>query len=390
MQRVAIAVATLLLGACTSLPSVHNAPSLFDDGAFRPASTPIDGEAIFALTDTMRRYLNADIAQRLHADGAQLGLINALQDSGRLRLEYDSSLTRNAREAFEAHTGNCMSLVILTAALAQELGLEVQFQEVLGERVMSRDGDLLFYNGHVNVVLIEHRRENGVMKNGKSAVLIDFLRTPESSRQRVKTVSRKTVIAMYMNNRAAELMAAGHVDDAYWWARAAIQQEPRYTDTYNTLGVVYRRHGLLPQAVAALEYALQLEPANTTAMSNLIPVLKALGRAREAEVWASRLAELEAFPPFHFFDQGQAAMQRGDFLQASKLFAREIERAAYYHEFHYWLAVAYVGLHEIKLARKHFIIAKGNATTRLDAERYQEALDALVPVSPRGPQGAAH
>lgn len=390
MRRGLVAVATFLLGACTSLPGVRNAPSLFDDNAFQPASTPIDGEAVFALSTPMRQYLDGEIAQRLRAEGSNLGLIGALQDSGRLNLEYDSSITRNASEAFAARTGNCMSLVILTSALARELGLEVQFQQVLGERVMSRDGDLVFYNGHVNVVLIEHRHKDGVMKDRKTAAVIDFLRTPERSRQRVKTVSRQTVIAMYMNNRAAEEIAAGRVDDAYWWARAAIRQEPHYTDTYNTLGVAYRHHGDMERAATALDYALQLEPGNTTAMSNLIPVLKTLGRTREAERWSSRLSELQAFAPFYFFDQGQAAMQRGEFAEARKLFAKEIERAAYYHEFHYWLALAYLGLHDTKLARKHFTIARDNATTRVDAATYQEALDGLGSVGPSSLIGNPH
>lgn len=379
MRHVLVALATFLLGACTSIPAVRNAPSLFHDDAFKPASVPIDAEAVFALSLPMRQYLEGEIAQRLRTEGSRLGLIDALQDSGRLNLEYDSSITRNASEAFDAHTGNCMSLVILTSALARELGLEVQFQQVLRERVMSRDGDLVFYNGHVNVVLIEHRRKDGVMKDRKTAAVIDFLRTPERSRQRVKTVSRETVIAMYMNNRAAEEIAAGRIDNAYWWARAAIKQESRYTDTYNTLGVIYRRRGALEPAATALEFALQLEPGNTTAMSNVIPVLKDLGRTRDADRWSIRLSELQAFAPFQFFDQGQAAMQRGDFAQASKLFAKEIERAAYYHEFHYWLAMAQLGLRDTKLARKHFTIARDNATTRADAATYQEALNALGP-----------
>src|SRR3546814_9694850 len=76
-----------------------------------------------------------------------------------------SAFTRNAAEAFAAHTGNCMSLVVLTAAMADELGLDVQFQEVLGDPTMSRNGDLLFYNGHVNVVLREKLAEKGDRKS---------------------------------------------------------------------------------------------------------------------------------------------------------------------------------------------------------------------------------
>ena len=43
--------------------------------------------------------------------------------------------------------------------------------------------------------------------------------------------------------RAAEALAGGDVGGAYWWARAAIRQDPQFISAYNTLGVIYRRHG---------------------------------------------------------------------------------------------------------------------------------------------------
>ncbi len=372
----------LLLAACASVPPSPNraGPELFHDAWFLPPSAPIDAGTVFALSEPMRRYLHQRIAPRMRAEGRQTGLFNALQDSGQLKLEYDAAFTRTAAEAFEARTGNCLSLALLTAALAHELGLGVQYQSVLGEHTMSRNGDLVFYNGHVNLVLTERRSDERVAATGSTAMVIDFLPARARRGQQVQTASEQTVIAMYMNNRAAESLAAGKVDDAYWWARAGLMKEPRYTDTYNTLGVVYRRHGNIPEAVAIYNYALALEPGNIAAMSNIIPVLRQLGRDREAARWSRRLAELQPYPPFHFFAQGRRAMAAEDYVGARDLFSKEIQRAAYYHEFHFWLALAYVGLHQTELARKHFQIAKDNATTQLDVRRYQEALDALGPV----------
>lgn len=389
MKRALLVAAVLLLDACALVPADRSALDLFDDARFQPLDAPIDGEAVFALSAPMRRYLEADVARQSHVEGPQLGLIHALQASGQINLEYDAAITRNAAEAFEARAGNCLSLVILTAALAQELGLDVQFQEVLGDHVMSRNGDLVFYSGHVNVVLRERRSEPGADSAGMLETVIDFLPSEERDALKVKTTSRRTVIAMYMNNRAAELLAAGNVNDAYWWARAAIVLEPRYTTTYNTLGLVYRRHGDMQEAADVFEYALALEPARLTAMSNLIPVLRSLGRVRDAERWARRLKELQPFPPFHFFEQGRLAMQRGDFALARQQFAREIEGAAYYHEFHYWLALAYVGLQQPALAREHFIVARNNATHRDDVARYQAALDAQDSGGDRNGSGSA-
>ena len=73
-------------------------------------------------------------------------------------------------------------------------------------------------------------------------------------------------------------------------------------------------------------------------------VLDSLGRFAESKRLARALEQLEPKPPYSFFNRGMAAIQRSDFNAARELFAREIDRAPYQHEFHYWLAVAYAGL----------------------------------------------
>ena len=65
-----------------------------------------------------------------------------------------------------------------------------------------------------------------------------------------------TVVAMFMNNRAAESIAQGKLDDAYWWARAAIVHDPNFIAAYNTLGVAYHRKGRLAEAHRRIEEAL--------------------------------------------------------------------------------------------------------------------------------------
>lgn len=377
MRRLLICASVVLLSACATVRDARHDTLLFHDAWFAPPSSAVDGEGVFALSDSMRQFLRSEINPRAHRQGAQAGLFNALQDSGQLKIEYDASLTRNAAEAFQARSGNCLSLVILTAALARELNLEVQFQEVLGDPTMSRNGNLLFYNRHVNLLLSEASNDPQTSSTSGDAVVIDFLPSRERRDRRVQAASEQTIVAMYMNNRAAERLAEGSIDDAYWWARAAIRYEPRFTGSYNTLGVAYRRHGDLPQAASVFEHVLMIEPANSAAMSNLILVLNQLGRAQEAVVWQRRLQELQPLPPFHFFDQGRRAMLDGDYPRAREFFVRELERTAYYHEFHFWLALAYVGLQQSELARKHFTAARDNATRIVDAERYQQMLDAL-------------
>ena len=50
----------------------------------------------------MRRYLRTEVVSQSKRYGMQDGLIQALYNKAQLKLDYDASSTRNAREAFDA------------------------------------------------------------------------------------------------------------------------------------------------------------------------------------------------------------------------------------------------------------------------------------------------
>jgi tetratricopeptide (TPR) repeat protein len=206
---------------------------------------------------------------------------------------------------------------------------------------------------------------------------VDFLPPEDVRGQRARVISEATVVAMYMNNRAAEALVRGSLDDAYGWAREAIRQSPAFLSAYNTLAVVYLRHGHPQHAAQLLRHVLEREPDNTVALSNLARTLSELGQTAEAALLNQRLAKIEPYPPFHFFDLGLAALQAGKFETARELIGKELKRAAYHHEFHFWLAIANLGLGDKSQARKHLIIAKENSTTFNDKALYSAKLDKI-------------
>ena len=112
-------------------------------------------------------------------------------------------------------------------------------------------------------------------------------------------------------------------------------------------------------------------------MSNLVAVLKEQGRGGEAQVLSAKLAALEPNPAFSYFDEGLVAVRTGNYKAAKELFTKEVERAPSYHEFHFWLAVAHLGLGEVDLARKQLILAKDTSTTRNDQNLYAAKLARL-------------
>ena len=227
MKILAVFLLTTLLASCgTSRVNVRPA-NVFNDQLFSAATERIDAADVFALSDEMKRYVHTEIGDQLRAKGRQQGLVDALYNKHQLRVEYDSAKTRNAAQTFRERTGNCLSLVIMTAALARELDMQVGFQRVLADDIWERSGGLYFSIGHVNLTvgkpLLSLRN-----KFDDAQITVDFLPAGETRGQRTLPLSTETVIAMFMNNRAAEALARGNVSDAYWWAREAIVQDPGF------------------------------------------------------------------------------------------------------------------------------------------------------------------
>ncbi|HZV93597.1 MAG TPA: hypothetical protein VFF72_10305 [Caldimonas sp.] len=370
-------LAACLIGACAVAPPAPRAPpALFADGRFGPPDEAISTDDVFALSDEMRHYLAVDIADQLRVEGAQAGLIDALYRKSQLHLEYDSTRTKNAAETFASRSGNCLSLIVMTAALAHALDIPVIFQSASIDPTWSRSGDLLFSSGHVNVTLGQRLRDANSIRD-LSETTVDFLPPGELGRMRTREISESTVLAMYANNRAAEAMARGRLDDAYAWSALALRKDPGYLAAFNTLGVVYMRHGDVALATQVFTHVLSREPRDTRAMANLAESDDRLGRKAEAAALRVRLAALETNPPFHFFSLGLEAMRRADYAAARDYFKREVDRADYYHEFHFWLGLADWHLGDVVQAKRQLALAMDNSTTRGQHDLYAAKLQWL-------------
>ena len=377
MRVLAVSFLATLLAACASVPSTPPPSGLFNDRLFQPATERVSAEDVFALSDEMKRYLRVDIAADLRSKGARQGLADAIGKSGQLRLDYDSIKTRNAAEAFAARSGNCLSLVIMTAAFAKALELPVRFQNVYAEETVSRTGDMQFFIGHVNLTLGEKVIYVGPGRASHDLLTIDFLPPRESLAVSTRPVSEEAIVAMYMNNRAAELLVQGQLDRAYWWARGAVEADPRFLSAVNTLGLIYQRRGAFDSAERAFAYALERERGNTRVMSNLARLFERMGRADEARILNARLESLEPHPPFSYFNLGMQALREGNPEAAKELFSKEVDRVPYYHEFRFWLGVAYLNLGDTARARKELALAVEYAPTRDQHDLYAAKLDRI-------------
>jgi Flp pilus assembly protein TadD len=375
-----LACTCMLAGCATGGGATPDISSFLRDEAFAPPKVAIDAKRVFAMNDDMRRYLREDIGRQLRLKGRQQGLYDALYAKTQLKLEYDAVKTLTAAEAFAGRNGNCLSLVILAAALAKEIDVPVYFHRVVVEDAWSRQGGLHFASGHVNVTFGRPSTAFRVISQASDLLTIDFVPPSPTHRIHAYRIDEETIVAMYMNNRAAETLATGNTNDAYWWAREAIHQDREFMSSYNTLGVIYNRLGMIADAERVLVHVLAREPNNLQAMSNLILVLNATGRNEDARRLRTQLAKLQPDPPFRSLALGIQAMRDGDFRAAKSWFLREVGVNYYSSEAHYWLANALLALGEVRNARAHLDIAAQSSTTRGETEIYQAKLAKLKAV----------
>jgi tetratricopeptide (TPR) repeat protein len=367
-----------LVSACASVgPPVGSQQDLFDDALFAPPSVRVSAGDVMALSPAMREVLRNEIAPVMRGSDPRRALVQALQRGGLLRLEYDAQVTRTAAEAFDARAGNCLSLVIMTAAFAREAGLPLRYQKVRTEDTWARSEGLVFAIGHINLAMGRLSGRPFADALGPDWVVVDFYPDQDIRRQRVEVLSEARVLALYMNNKAAEALAAGQVDDAYAWARAAVGQDPTLSGSYNVLGVVYGQRGHWAHADRALAAALRLDADNLHAMGNRVGALKHLGRDDEARQLAAELQRRQPVAPFAAFDEGLALLRAGRPEAAEALFQKELGRTAQYHEVHFWLAVAQFQLGARSSALEHLKTALDNSTTRQQQAVYAAKLDHL-------------
>src|SRR5665213_1853456 len=188
-----------LTSACASAPTITAPPpELIAGPQFGPPTERISTDDVFVASAEMKRYLAVEIADQLRVKGPQAGLIEALYEKAQLKLEYDATRTKTAAETFATRSGNCLSLVLMTAALAHQLDLPVVYQSAYLDPTWSRSGDLLFASDHVNITVGRRIMDAGGPRD-LSPMTIDFLPPMDIRRMATREISEATVLTMYEN-----------------------------------------------------------------------------------------------------------------------------------------------------------------------------------------------
>ncbi|QIR15550.1 tetratricopeptide repeat protein [Shewanella aestuarii] len=371
----------LLLSGCQTTPETTqnlNTDALFYDELFTPVAIQ-SPEEIFALPqeviiEVKQAYLkDKSIRSKNLAVHDWLAQYIGAQQGG---FEYRDHYTRNAQETALSRMGNCMSLVVLSAALADVFNIPVEFQDIDVEPVWDKRGGFYLVNGHVNLLFSPVAESNTYFVRG-SKVLIDFLPERAIRGYSKKTVNKQTLTAMYYNNVAAEALVSQQLDLAYALVKKSIQLDPYYVSSINTLAVIYRRKGDDKKAEQAYRAALSVDSHDVTTLFNLALIL---GEQDRLEEWAEvhKILELARINnPFYYYDMAQHAYFEKQYQEALVWYKRAVEKADYRHEFYFGLSRAYWATGDQTLAKKNMEKALTLTGDLNNKRRYQSKLQAM-------------
>lgn len=305
-------------------------------------------------------------------------LVEFMFDPAGLALQYDDEVTRTVAETLRAGKGNCLSFTLTFVELAREAGLHAYIQEFDRALVWYRHDDMIFHTSHVNagVRLLQNEYTVDFDRNIRLTV-----------RNRPKVISAERALAHFYNNRGAELMADGRLQEAGAYFARAGTLDPSYAATWNNLGVLRARSGDEAGAERAYLTALEHDAEHTSALSNIAAMYRAAGDDARADGFERRLDAIRRYDPFHYFVLGTKQEMRGEYAAARDHFRRAIRLHPGDHEFHFALARTYFHLGDTRRAARALTRARELASDRGTADRYRMKLDALrVDARPSRPE----
>lgn len=352
-----LCLALSLLAACASAPWSGPAPSVsdqtllagevFSDAAIETIPT---AEDVFGLSPDMVAFLEANVGGKTD-ERTFVALINAMETFGIRQLVYDNE-TRTASQTFEERLGNCLSFTNMFLVMARQVGLRAKFQEVSISPEWIKQGEMQVLRRHVNVHVRLTGKGKSMDRMGDRVVDLDDEGGPLATVETI--ISDGRALAHFYNNWAVDSLETGDLDLAFAYARKAIVDgDAEFSPAWGLIGVLYRRADRLDLAEAAQLRALQAEPSDTVAMSNLQRLYASQGRDELADYYQSQVMGHRLKNPYFRLELAREAYEEEDYRTAVGHLRKAVSMKDDESEFYFLLRDSYYQLGDILKARKY-------------------------------------
>ena len=379
IQNVLISFIVLLFfSACQS--TVVKTPSeqlLYDQGFSGFSEISIETEQeVFHLDKTAKAFVVSTIGSLDNKIDQMEVLVKAIFDRSQLNLLYQSDANTIANNTFHSQAANCLSMSIMTYALATEAGFDVDFQEIMIPEYWTRREGFSLLNGHINIKMRAPKQAN-VFEFNRRSYQVDF--DPQSARRGFpkKIVSKQAVLSMFYNNKGADAFLLKDYVSAYSYFREAVMVKPNFHSGWVNIGITYRLSGYFSQAEKAYQHALAINPDSLTALENLAYLYKFTGRNVESEKILATVEKKRNNNPYYHVNLGEQQMEQKHWDQALAHFRRALALDRGKHEVYFGLARAYFEIGELQQSERYLKQAKNKALNKHDEDMYQSKLEFL-------------
>lgn len=355
----------------STIPINHH---LFDSTASVP-----DQQQLIAVNDKVEQDFFAFFNKpelALYPAAERVGLyLGLLVD----QFEY-SDHTYTAQEALDNQGGNCLSLTLLTTALAKLAGVNVSY-DLLGENPsFAMEDNTLVSADHMRAVLWVNSLSGAKSREGRvltKRITIDYF----SSRgmRYIENVSSDYQMSLYYSNRAAELLVARDETNAFHYAQKALEVHKGNSSALNTLAIVHKRQGDYAGAEAIYLAAInQGYSQQALFYRSYISLLESQGRDQEVtRLKRDYQSVRERQHPVEWIRAAKKAHAQGNYYLADKLYEKALQIAPDLHDVYILRAQSSLEAGDADAAKRQIERALSLSVDSEQVGRYQRKLTKL-------------
>ena len=376
----------IVLSGCSSSPQStsplqqvsqqQTPPPWLDSSSFGIQPDIISTQELFSLTEAQKNaFLEFKNSQQKQSIEPNRIVANYLE-SHLKNFNYYSD-TFAAKDALVKMQGNCLSLAILTKALAKLLDVEVSYQLVETTPIYQKEGNIIVSSQHVRTKLLKpiNNPKPGDFTFWRGGIVVDYF--PDMGSHILARLSEQEFFGLYYRNKAAEALINNDPVLAYWMARQSLQLNPDDIYGMNMIALAYFQKNNHEVAEQIYLYGLKNSEDRLDLLTNYLTLLKRQKRFSEAQQVAEEISQYKDNNPFKWISLANQAYNDRDFEQAIVYYRKASRMAPYLHQPHAGIARSEAQLGELSSAEKEIRKALEKAYRRDTKAMYQAKLDML-------------
>ena len=366
------------LAACAGLPQQaavsqeELALAAGGAGLLPAGSEPVaeDLPSLLYVTPEMRRFARDAVGGRMELADRTEALMQALGEGKGLHVRYDAEATLTAEQAFAQRRANCLSYTMLFVALAREVGIPAQFNEVDIPPIwdLGDDRTSLLYL-HINA---------------RVELPLRFYQVVDVSGEEIDPSYKQQVIAdaeaqaQFYNNRAAQLRLQQRPGDALRYEVRALELAPDAAYLWTNLASLYLLRGEARAARIAITQSLQLDSTSLAGYDTAAAVYRKLGEPKLALYFQQRAEYFLDQNPYRHYQLALEALLRQDKREAFEQARRAILLYPKDARFFFLMAVVENQLGDMDRAEESLRVAVLLEPDAARQERYKSKFARLV------------